>query len=132
MKNRNAIFLSLIIVVGSLVGCATVNTAKEAKGEGVKKSYEATYSEVWAALPEVIEAAGGKIKETNKTEGYILASFGISAWSWGEKVAVFCIKKSDTLTEVEVVNKRAYALNVTAREWGPKIFKALDVKLGNK
>lgn len=68
----------------------------------------------------------------NKAEGTLLAERTMTAFSWGEKVAIFVDRVTGKVsTRVEVVSKRALATNVTAPDWDKMLFKALDAKLGS-
>ena len=54
------------------------------------------------------------IAGTYTLEKYYLAERGVSAFSWGERVAIFVMPDSPARTSVEVVSKRAGTLNITA------------------
>lgn len=112
-----------------LNGCATTEAAKESKGTGTKKIYEKPMSEVWIAMKAAVEITGGKIVEENVGECTILATYWSSAFSWGERVGLFCVELSPTQTEIEVISKRAVAMNITAADWTEKIYAALDKQL---
>jgi hypothetical protein len=63
-------------------------------------------------------------------EGYILAQRGITAFSYGENVAIFVESVNGvTRTRVEVVSKKAMATNVFAPDWSKEILDKLDEKL---
>jgi uncharacterized lipoprotein len=123
LMKRKILFALFIAVVMS--GCATVQTAKGQKGSGETRQYSKPIDVVWPAVTKAIEQSGGKIEEKNDKETYVLASYGVSAWSWGEKVAVFCSSVNEN-TSVEIVTKRALATNITSTDWTPKLFKSLD------
>jgi hypothetical protein len=109
-----------------LAGCTTVNTAAKAEGSGEQDVYEASFDEVWAAMPEVIAKVGLHYVSVNKDKHVFLARHGISAWSWGENVAIFVEKVDSEKTSVEVVTKRKLITNFTAQDWGEPIFIELD------
>jgi len=72
---------------------------------------------------------GGKVTEENKHDCSILADYGVSAFSWGERVGVFCSKIDRNKTETEVVSKRAISVNITSTDWTEQIYKILDEEL---
>jgi predicted thioesterase len=59
-----------------------------------------------------------------------LAQGSISAFSWGENVAIYVEDVAGKVkTRVEVVNKRALSVNITAADWESKILEELDKRL---
>lgn len=117
-----------ILSIFVLAGCASLNDAKDAKGQGVKQTYNKPYDTVWDKTIEVVQESKLELVSKDKENGEILAKKGVSAFSYGENVAVF-LKKSETETTVEVVSKKALAANITAKDWTKDIFQELDKKL---
>jgi hypothetical protein len=67
----------------------------------------------------------------NEAEGSILVKGAVSTFSWGENVAVYVKDAGGKVeTRVEVISKRAFALNVTASDWESRLFADIDKKLG--
>jgi hypothetical protein len=123
-------FASLLVVVGlSLTGCSSVQTAKDAKGKGDAKVYNKPIEEVWPEVKNAVAATGGTTEEANEAEHYVLASYSPSAFSWGEKVAVFCAPIGTAGTKVEVVSKATVKTNITATNRAPQIFDQLNKAL---
>ena len=120
--------ISLLSVL-LLVGCSTLKDANDAKGSGVKKTYNKPYELVWNKTLEVVQESKLDLISKDKEAGSILAQKGISAFSYGENVAIFVEKKADSTTVVEVVSKRALAANITAKNWSSYLFEELDKKL---
>jgi hypothetical protein len=127
------LFLAFSIAIFSLMSaCSTLVDAQAAKGSGASKIYNKPYDEVWTAVIETIKASDLALITDNKEKGTILAQGAISAFSWGENVAVFVEDVGERAsTRVEVANKRALATNITAKDWESRILDALDKKLGN-
>ena len=114
--------LCIITVLSlSLQACAASNSAKTAQGTGLTKEYVARFDRTFTASVDAVKATNGEIVEENKAEGNIVATYGITPFSWGERVAVFIESLSANKTEVEVVSKRAVATNITAANWETKI-----------
>jgi len=103
-----------------------MNTAVKARGSGEQVIYQASFDEVWAAVPEVITNAGLKFAGVNNDKHVFLAKRGVTGWTWGENVAIFVEKIEDGKTSVEVITKRKLMTNVTAQEWDGPIFIQLD------
>lgn len=111
-----------------LTGCTSLNTAAKAQGSGEQVIYKASFDEVWAAMPDVIKAAGLQYVSANRDEHIFLARRGITGWSWGENIAIFVEQIENEKTSVEVVTKRELVTNITAQDWAGPIFIQLDRK----
>ena len=111
-------------------GCSTLADAQAAKGTGASRIYDKPFHEVWGATIDTIKESGLALVSENKEKGTILAQGAISAFSWGENVAVF-VEEVDgkARTRVEVANRRAMATNITAKDWESRILGALDKRL---
>ena len=123
----NKIILTLA-AIALATGCSSIQTAKNSQGSGDKQIFSAPKEKVWPAMIASVSNTGGAIKEKNQEQCYLLATYGVTAWSWGENVAVFCQEK-DTSTEVEVVMEAALKTNVTAVERSPEIFNGITSAL---
>ena len=119
-----------ITTLASVSGCSTLADARTAKGTGLSRTYATSVDAVWKAMPQVLSEVGLQMVGDNKTEGYILAQRGITAFSYGENVAIFVETVGGvTKTRVEVVSKKALATNVFAPSWEKEILDKLDQKL---
>jgi hypothetical protein len=129
MKLRlSALRFVLASMLGASSGCGTLSSAQQAKGTGVRRTYDATADQVWNAGLHALSELRIRIASSSRPDGYILAEASMSGWSWGEKIAIFVQEISPSRTEVEVVSKRALATNVTARDWeNPVLDKIEDV-----
>lgn len=124
-------FAAAILLSAS--GCSTLADARAAKGSGVSRTYAASQDEVWKAVPSVLMALGLQLVSDNKQEGYILAQRGITAFSYGENVAIFVESIGGvTKTRVEIVSKKVMATNVFAPSWENDILNKLDEKLNSQ
>lgn len=111
-------------------GCSTLADAQSSKGTGSSRVYEKPYDVVWDAVLETVRSSGLALVTENKVSGKILAQGAISAFSWGENVAIFVESIDGKIrTRVEVVNKRALATNITAADWEARILRSLDQRL---
>lgn len=113
-----------------LSGCATLADAQAAKGSGTARIYQKDYADVWSTVLATVSESGLSLVSQDKDKGTVLAQRGISAFSWGENVAIF-VERVDggVRTRVEVVNKRAVTPNITAAYWESDIVGRLDKKL---
>jgi hypothetical protein len=109
-------------------GCATMADAQKGRGTGDTAVYAASFEEIWAALPTAVTEAGLEFIATNKDDRSVLAQRGVTAFSYGENVAIFVNPRAEARQEVEVVSKKAVATNVFAPNWSKSIFTELDKK----
>jgi len=131
MAKYYMVSLLLMLILLSSSGCATIADAHNAKGQGKSRIYNASYDTVWDNVPKAVNALGLMVAGQDKEEGYILAAKGMSAFSWGENVAVFVETVDPERTSVEVVSKKALATNITARNWEKPILDKLSLLLAS-
>ena len=126
-------FVALILVCFFVVinsGCSTLADAQASRGTGSSKVYNKPYDVVWSAVIETVRSSGLALVANSKETGSILAQGSISAFSWGENVAIYVEDVGGKVkTRVEVVNKRALSVNITAADWESKILEELDKRL---
>lgn len=126
-------FITLIFVIFLATfssDCTTFADAQASKGTGSSRVYDKPYDAVWNAVIETVRSSGLTLVSENKDKGSILAQGTISAFSWGENVAIFVKDVGGKIkTRVEVVNKHALATNITASDWEKRILEALDKRL---
>jgi len=129
LKRILTVFLA-IAAIAFMSGCSTLADARSAKGSGLSREYSAPIDQVWKTLPAVLAELSLPMVSDNKQEGYILAQRGITAFSYGENVAIFVESINGvTRTRVEVVSKKSMATNVFAPDWSKEILDKLDEKL---
>ncbi len=129
MKKYFLIFLSLSCFF--IQGCSTLADARKAEGEGIKRVFPASYEKTWNASNTALVKLKLEIASENRDKGYILAQRGMTFFSYGENVAIFIKKQSDSQTSVEVVSKKSMATNIFAPDWTEDIFKEIGVALKN-
>jgi len=120
--------VSLVICL-ALTGCASVQVARDARGQGLTKVYRGSQQDIFYAMHNAVLETSGKIVEENKSECSVLGRYGMTAFSWGERVGIFCYRISESEYQVEVVSKRAVGPNITAKDWTAQIFRVLDSEL---
>ncbi|MEM7252385.1 MAG: hypothetical protein AAF493_13285 [Pseudomonadota bacterium] len=112
-----------------LAGCTTLKDAKEGRGTGVSRDYPAAFDVIWNATVKVVKESDLDLVSENRERGEILAQRGLSVFSYGENVALFVDRKSDSITTVEVISKRSLATNITARDWGETLLDRITESL---
>ena len=124
MKRLLAIALGICL----LTACASIETVKEAKGEG-SKVYNYPLNKVHSATLSTARKQELEILEANESEGRVLLSHGVTLLSWGERIAVFLKRVSNGATEVEIVSKPVMAPLNFPPDWVSLLFSGLDEEL---
>jgi len=124
------LFALLLAVLSSAACTTSLVDARDAKGSGTQHVYDRSFDTVWNALMKSIKSTRLELVLDNKEKGIILGQGKVGPFTEGENVAIFVDDVgAGAKTRVEVVSKRAYALNLTARNWETKIFDDLDKRL---
>lgn len=118
----SVVFASVCMILFT-TGCSTMADAKAGKGTGTSQTFAAPSERVWQVLPAAVKSAGLDYVAGNKEEGYALAQRGLSAFSYGENVAIFIDKPTSASTKVEVVSKKAMATTIFAPDWAKPILE---------
>ena len=133
--SRHIAALIAAVALLSSTGCSTLADARAAKGSGQTRVYNASFDQVWNAVPNALKELGLKEEGYNKGSGYVVAR---NAMMVGEKIpvagmednlAVF-VEKGDSAgqTRVEVVAKSAVPLNPLSKKWEVRVLDKLSEK----
>ncbi|MBI5427982.1 MAG: hypothetical protein HZA02_06855 [Nitrospinae bacterium] len=122
--------LLLAVLFGQ--GCAASYTWIRDQGKGNSRHYQVPFEVVWEAIPIVVRELGPLIVEENKKKGYFLAEGEQTAFSYGERITIYVKKIDPANTQVEVVSKRQWTSDLTARNWEKPILDNLDKTLNQR
>lgn len=119
---------AFFLVAGfTLSGCASVETVKEGKGNGMRRAFSGSCEVHWKKSVNTVRNLGLEILDLNKPKFEIIAKTSASAFSWGERVGIWLYPGRDEKScEVEVYSRRVGALNATGENWEPKFFNIYD------
>lgn len=124
---------AFVFVVGFLAmlagGCASTETVKEAKGQGVSRVYQHAYEPVFAATLAAAKSKELEVVESDKGGGRLILSHGITWWSWGERIAVFFKPAAANATEVEIVSKPVLSPLNFPPDWQRILLDQIDAEL---
>ena len=122
-------FLITLAIV-FMAGCTTLADTQEARGSGTTLTFDRSYEPVWMAAVDAVNDTTLDVVSEDKEAGQILAQKEITAFSYGENVAVFVSQsEDDSSTDVEVVSRKAMATNVFAKNWEKDILARISEKL---
>lgn len=110
-------------------GCASTETVKDAKGQGVKRVYQSAYEPVFNAALAAAKTKQLEVVESNKDTGRVVLSHGVTLWSWGERIAVFVKAATAQTTEVEIVSKAVVAPLNFPPDWERILLEQIDLEL---
>ena len=113
-----------VIAILMLVGCASTDQLRSAQGRGEKKTYGVSFERAWNLIPYAVSDTGGKVKDRNFQTGYVMAEYGVTWTSLGERVALFCQRKGANEVEIEIVSGEGFTLSATNR--AAQVFASLD------
>ena len=125
----NLLLVYFLAVV--MMGCASTETVKEAKGQGIKRVYQHPYERVYNATLAAAKAQKLEVIESDKSSGRMVLAHGVTLLSWGERVAVFLQPTTTTATEVEVVSKPILSPLNFPPDWEKILLNQIDVELGS-
>lgn len=124
---------SLLIAIPFLAvivsGCASTETVKEAKGEGVSRVYQYAYEPVYNAALAAAKTKKLEVVENDKVKGRLILSHGVTLWSWGERIAVFIKPMATNTTEVEIVSKPVLSPLNFPPDWQQILLDQVDIEL---
>lgn len=118
-----------IIVLLMIAGCASVETVRDAKGQGAKRTFRHHYDAVYQATVNAASRRKLEFVEQNRATGRILLSSGASWASLGEHIAVFVSRTGDRATTVEVVSKPVLATVTFPPDWPALLFGDIEQEL---
>src|ERR1700710_1605019 len=72
MSRPLAAFLAALALLSS-TGCSTLADGRAAKGSGQARVYNASFEQVWNAVPDALKDLGLKEEGYNKASGYVVA-----------------------------------------------------------
>lgn len=133
MPSRMPIILLTVLTL-LLQGCISFNSladARNARGSGLAKEYNAARDTVWQQTLAIIAASDLNLVNADASDGLILAQQPVSPLSLtaGQNVAIY-VSESFGRTRVEVISRKAIGdIEFISRDWEEYIIEQLDKKL---
>lgn len=126
---KTAILLVSLAVAVIASGCASTETVKEAKGQGVSRNYPYAYAPVYNATISAAKTKQLEVVESDQSGGKLILSHGVTWLSWGERIAVFLKPVTANATEVEIVSKPVLSPLNFPPDWQNILLDQIDVEL---
>jgi hypothetical protein len=109
--------LFVVLTLGAS-GCAgerqDVLSAHDAH-EGEVRVFNVGMDQAWQAARTALRWNHAETIEEHRAEGYMLATAGASAWSWGASMGVWLESANAQGTQVRAIVSRRLATNITAQ-----------------
>ena len=122
-------FLLALAAALALGGCASVESVKQAKGQGVKRIFRHSADVVFQAVLVVAATRKLELVEQDRAAGLIVLSGGASLTSLGERIAVFVSRASERSTAVEIVSKPVGGAVTFPPDWPGILYGDIEVEL---
>jgi hypothetical protein len=123
----------MMVVIGALVGgCASTETVKEARGQGITRMYADPYEAVYNAVVAAAKTKELEMVESDLASGRLVFSHGVTWLSWGERIAVFVKAVSPKSTEVEIVSKPVMSPLNFPPDWEKILLDQIATELRNR
>ena len=110
-----------------LAGCASVESVKDARGQGVKRAFRQPYEAVYQAVLNAAAKRKLELVEQDRAAGRVVLSGPASLTSLGERIAVF-VTRGDRVHRrrngLQTGGWRAYVPSVT----GPLSCSAISIR----
>jgi len=110
-------------------GCATVDSVKDARGQGIKRTYRHSYEVVYQAALVTASRRKLEVVEQNQPGGSMLLASGASWTSLGERIAVFIMRTGDRATTVEIVSRAVLPGVSFPPDWAGLLFGDIEQEL---
>jgi hypothetical protein len=111
----SVLFLALALAA---IGCAgnrqDVLDAHDAH-EGEVRVFNVGIDQAWEAARAALHWNHAETIEEHRAEGYMLATAGVSGWSWGAAMGVWLESANAEGTQVRAIVSRRLATNITAQ-----------------
>ncbi len=124
---RLAVLACAALVFGS--GCASVESVKEARGQGIKRTFRYPYDPVFQAVLSAAARRRLELVEQDAAAGRVVLSGGASWTSLGERIAVFVTRTGGRSTRVEVVSRPVGGVVTFPPDWPALLFGDIEAEL---
>lgn len=121
--------LTMLFVAAVATGCASTETVKESRGQGVTRQYPYAPARVFDATLSAAKARKLEVVESDRSGGRLILSHGVTLWSWGERIAVFIKPVTANSTEVEIVSKPVLAPLNFPPDWQGILLEQIGAEL---
>lgn len=134
-STRSYSFLACAFILVFLGGCTTVGNMRPWGPVFFEDGFhfQQPYGKAFDAAQEVLKDLGLTLREVEPTKNYIIATHGISFWSFGEVVGVYFVP-GDTETRVLVISRPKFTgiegfTSYHGPVWTDNVYRGLSLNL---
>jgi hypothetical protein len=106
-----------------------METVKEAKGKGIKRTFRQPYDLVYQSVLNSATKRKLEFIEQNRTTGSVVLSSGASWTSLGERIAVFVSRNGGRSTTVEIVSRPVLSGVTLPPDWPALLYGDIEHEL---
>ena len=130
-RSYRAVRVLLLALAAALMlgACASVESVKQAKGQGVKRTFRYGGDAVFQAMLTVGARRKLELVEQDRPAGVIVFASSASLTSLGERIAVFITRANDRSTALEVVSKPVGGAVTFPPDWPGILYGDLEHEL---
>lgn len=118
-----------VALAAAAVGCASPDSVRAGRGEGLKRAYRFGYDAVYDAALAAVKGRKLTVSGESREQGEIVASSEASLGSFGEHIAVFVTRQGGQATQVEVV-ARPVMRGTFPPDWALLLQSDIEAALG--
>jgi hypothetical protein len=122
-------FLSGLMAVALLSGCATQRQVANMEGHGKRAVFNAPYDRVWRAAIDAAQTHDLEVRTADPKTGYISTGRSIRPETFGENVGIWVKEIGGGQTQVEVVSRQAGPPVAWLKSWETRILNSIAANL---
>lgn len=129
---KNLAAICAVIVGLALSACATQSSVLESRqrNEGLAVVYDCTYDEAWRISKRVLQWSGAESIMEQPEDNLLLATEGMDLLTFGSHSGVWITSISPKYTEVTVISRRQFQLDITTGMTKSGFHTRFDYALG--
>jgi hypothetical protein len=131
MSTSNLVQVFMLVVLGSLAGCATTDSAKPVAGDSKFEVRGKSYDDVWKAAVDTA-SRDMTILQSSKDAGTLAATTQSGMFTWGEMVGVVIrpVGNGADVYTVEAKSLSRSTLQTMGKDWTAAVLSGTKAELG--
>lgn len=122
-------FLLVLVLTAFLTACASIDSMKQARGQGAKRIYPYALDKVYEATLDGARRQHLDVVSSDKSKGMVILAYGVTWLAWGGRIAVFLDSATPDATEVEIINKPVLLRIAYSPDWNRTLLDEIEFNL---
>lgn len=132
MERRTFLRAAQLALLPLFAACASDETVKAARGQGVKRVFKQAHDDVFAAAVAAAEKRQLEVVSSDRDSGTIVLNSRPTFSSIaGERISIFVARLRDRTTSVEIVSRATLAVSLP-RDWPVLLFGEIEEELATR